>query len=127
MYIKHNIYFCNKAHLFVQGWVMFFLIDTGTTTPPKLFSPKQILVPEGTYPYLSQQLLHTLIPHLMLTSPDSPSQPCFTALCPALTLSELPLSASEYFYLLLPRLPRVSSFMAHCCHACNSPLGLCYS
>lgn len=53
MYIKHNIYFCNKAHLFVQGWVMFFLIDTGTTTPPKLFSPKQILVPEGTHTYPS--------------------------------------------------------------------------
>lgn len=125
MYIKHNIYFCNGASLFLQGWVIFLLIDTGTKMLPMLVSPKQIPLPEGRYPYLSQQLLHALIAHLMLTPPNSPSQPCFAALCPALTLTEPPLSASEYSFLLLPRVPWVSSFMAHCCHACSSPLGRC--
>lgn len=56
---------------------------------------------------------------------DSPSQPSFPVPSPAATLSELPLSASEYFHLLLSRVPLVSSFMVHRCHTCCSSLGHC--
>ena len=79
------------------------------------------------YPYLSATLAHSYFSCDARHFQYSPSQPRFTALCPAFALGELPLSASKYSCLLLPRVPLVSSFMAHCCHTLCSPPGRCAS
>lgn len=74
------------------------------------------------YPHLLQEPLFLI----WCSHPqDSPSQPSFPVPSPAATLGELPLSASEYFHLLLSRVPLVSSFMVHRCHTCCSSLGHC--
>lgn len=81
-------------------------------------------VPEHGNPYLSQHLLHSYslfsahIFRLFTTV-------LFHHSLPRVPTQQLPLCASEHSCLLLLRVPQASSFVAHCCHACYSPLGTC--
>lgn len=72
------------------------------------------------YPYLSQQLLHTLISHLMLTPPGLSITALFHCALPSIGTQWAPTFCLRIFLSATARVPLVSTFMAHWCHTCCS-------